>query len=727
MAALYTATILAGAFLLFLVEPMFARMLLPRLGGSPEVWNTAVVFYQVVLLLGYLYVHVGASLLGMRRQAALHVVLLAVAFLFLPVGVPADLLPPAATSPAGWMLIVLVRRLGLPFFVLSATSPLIQRWFASLPHPAAKDPYFLYAASNVGSLLGLVVYPFLVEPNLRLVEQSGLWTGGYAVFAVLIAASALVLRYRGERTVTSGRPSPVLGGAGIRWARRMRWLMVAAVPSSLMLSVTTYLSTDMPALPLMWIVPLALYLLTFVLAFSARRLSSGRALSRLLVPLVLTIPLGTSLAGRIPVWFAIPMHLAGFFVAALACHRWLAEDRPAPDGLTEFYLWLSAGGALGGAFNTLVAPQVFSVPLEYPLGLAAAATILARLDGATAVRPWGRVAIAGALCGAALVIGLYAHQQSVEIATVAAALAFGLPFLFAIGGIQRRGTLAAGGLLCFAVSFFWAGTQADVVRVERGFFGVNRVHRDASAGFVRLYHGTTLHGMQSLAPERACEPLTYYHPTGPVGQLLSARSAGDQALTVGVVGLGAGSLAAYMGPEDDLTFYEIDPEVERIARDPACFSFLSACAPETKVVLGDGRLSLAEEPAGRFDVLVLDAYSSDSLPVHLLTREAVTLYLEKLAPGGVLAFHISNRYFDLSPVFAAHASEQGLSGLVRLDGAATEEAERGKTSSEWLLLARDAEDLSMVASDPSWQPLDLATQTRVWTDDFSSPLLVLKR
>lgn len=719
--ALFTLTLFTSATLLFFVQPMFARMALPLLGGSPSVWNTAVVFYETVLLLGYLYAHLVSTRLSVRWQVRLHMLVLALPLLALPIAVPGGWVPPAGSTPVPWLLALLTVAVGVPFFAVSTSSPLLQAWFARTGHRSAADPYFLYAASNLGSLLALGAYPLLLEPRLRLAAQSNLWSAGYALLAVLCLLCALVVR-------RTHRPTPIAATsartARLPLRRTLRWVALAAVPSSLMLSVTAYLSTTIAPVPLLWVAPLGVYLLTFVLVF-ARRPPLRHTLMVRAMPLAV-LPLTMLMIGGFgsPLIILLPCHLLAFFIVTMACHGALAADRPEPEHLTAFYLWMSAGGALGGALTALVAPLLFTAVTEYPIALVAACLLVRPLRGG-----WRRALTADAahgLAAGAAAVALLALGRAAGLPhdPAVALMLLSLPVVLVYGRAARpvgfalglAGVFAAGAL--FGVADGRAGKE---IYAERSFFGISRVLDDPSGRYRTLTHGTTRHGMQALDPARRREPLTYYFPAGPIGRVLRLIPASH----VGVVGLGTGTLACYQQPGQEWTYFEIDPAVVRIARDPALFTYLSDCAPGAEIVLGDARLSLAAT-ARQFDLLVLDAYSADAIPVHLLTREALALYLERLAPGGVLAFHISNQFFDLRPVLGNLAVDAGLTALVMDDTAVTaEEARLGKSASRWAVLARDSSALTPLAADPAWQPLVAQPHKPLWTDDFASPLTVL--
>jgi len=722
---IFSLSIFLSAFLLFLVQPMFARLVLPLLGGSPAVWNTALMFYQAVLLAGYAYAHVSTRWLGVRRQAVLHLMIMLLPLFVLPVALPRGWQPPGEANPVPWLLSLLTVSVSLPFFVVSSGGPLLQRWFAATGHEAAVDPYFLYAASNAGSMLALLAYPAIVEPWLRLDQQSRVWTAGYGLLVVMSAACAALL-WRAQNQ-SAGNRFAEPAGESLPARRRARWVLLAFVPSSLMVSVTHYLSTDIAAMPLLWVIPLAIYLLTFILVFARKPPLRGEAVARAM-PLVL-LPLVVAMAshGTDPIAFVVPLHLIAFFLVAMVCHGRLAQDRPGAASLTEFYLWISAGGALGGAFNALVAPLVFSSVAEYPIVL----TLSCLLLPWSKTEPWKSrarlldfVLPSGvALVSLSLVIGLQA--LGMEPGPVTASLMFGLPVLVSFSFSRRplRFALAVGAILWAGT--FYLGGFGRVLYAKRSFFGVHRVTLDPSGRYRQLVHGGTLHGMQSVDPVRRREALTYYYRSSPLGQVFEAFSRTANR-NVALVGLGAGEIVSYARPGDHWTAYEIDPTVERIARDPRFFTFLQDSPVEVKVVLGDGRLSLASVPDESYDIMVIDAFSSDSVPIHLTTREALQLYLAKLTPRGVLVFHISNRYFDLEPVLGNLARDAGVPCVARTDTTLTdEELLLGKTGSICALVARSPAAVAALALD-RWTPVRVRPDLGIWTDAYASALTVLR-
>jgi hypothetical protein len=727
MTALFLVTAFLSAALLFVVQPMIGKMLLPLLGGAPSVWNTCMVFFQAVLLLGYLYAHLATRWLGARRHALVHIAVMLLPLAVLPMSLSEHAIAavPRAGNPLPWLLGFLAMTAGLPLFVVSATAPLLQKWFAGTTHPRAHDPYFLYAASNAGSMVGLLSYPALVEPMLRVSEQMRWWAGGFGVLILLVAGCGFVVwRSRGNADVPANVAESADVGV-VTWRRRLRWIALAFVPSSLMLGVTTYLTTDVAPLPLFWVVPLALYLCTFILVFARRPLLPPAWLGRVLCLPVLVLVVAFIVEATRPAGLLVPLHLIAFFAAAWICHGELSKDRPATSHLTEFYLCLSVGGVLGGMFNALAAPLVFSTVLEYPLVMILVTAI--RPAGDRGLRPQDA---AWAVVILALTAGLiFAVQRpGREPSALETVWIFAVPALLTYRLVQRpaRFALALGAMLL--ASRWYTSAHGHTLCVERNFFGVLRVTVDPERKFRQLIHSSTIHGRESLDSSRAGEPLAYYHRSGPLGQIMTVYSAAPAATRVAIIGLGAGSMASYAMATQDWTFYEIDPAVERIARDTRYFSFLAGCAArELRIELGDARLRMREAPNGRYGLIVLDAFSSDSIPMHLITREALQLYMAKLNDNGVLAFHISNRRLNLRPAIANLAHDAGLVCLARADTAMTpEEQAGGKQASDWAVMARRKHDLGSLASDARWQQLPLVARHGVWTDDFCNIFSALR-
>ncbi|MHC1765015.1 MAG: spermidine synthase [Verrucomicrobiia bacterium] len=734
MAALFAITLFASALLLFWVQPMLAKMVLPLLGGTPAVWNICMVFFQAVLLAGYAYAHWVATRLSLRMQVLLHSGLLVVTILALPIGVSPWALErmPEQSNFALWLLLCLFLSAGLPFFAVSTNGPLLQRWFSRSRHSAAHDPYFLYAASNLGSLLALLGYPLLIEPALRLGHQSRWWSAGFMGLVLLVAGCGTLLLYT-RRLLASGAtggeleefdPGLRLASAPITPWQRVQWCLWAFVPSSLMLGVTTYLTTDIASIPLLWVVPLATYLLTFVLVFARRGERSWRWTPRALPIGALALAYMLLSEGTEPVWAIVLLHLAVFFLAAMVCHGQLAASRPSAAHLTEFYLWIAVGGVLGGLFNGLAAPLLFTRVAEYPLAL-----ILACWMAPAVSRRISSVDVIVALGMGLLVAVLAAFVLPVQGLPLQLRLgiAFGAPLMACYAAVDRpaRFALCLGGVML--TSSFFPGIHGDPLLTERNFFGVLRVTQDPAGPFLRLVHGSTIHGRQSTDPASLCDPLSYYHRSGPLGQVIDVYRAGKRRGSVAVIGLGAGSMAAYSAPGETWTFYEVNPGVVRIATDTNYFTFTSACAEgRIELVLGDARLRLDKAGEGQFGLLVLDAFSSDAIPLHLITREALQLYLSKLAPGGLLAFHISNRSMDLEDVLGDLAADAQLVCHARdeMDVSPGEAAE-GKDASHWVVMGRQKEDLGKLVRDSRWLPVKGRQGVRVWSDDFSNIISVL--
>ena len=723
----FGAAVFLNAALLFAVEPLVAKMVLPHLGGSPAVWTTCMVFFQAALLAGY----AGAHLLTRRAGSRMAFPWVGVQLLIctvLPIHLSEAFLRrvPHEANPIPWLLGLLAVAVGLPFFVLAMTGPLLQRWFADTEHPAAADPYFLFAAGNLGSMIALVTYPWLVEPHLELLEQATAWSWVYTALVVVTLGCALLLKPWALR----GPPESPRPGEPIATTRRLRWLALAFVPSSLMLGATTYLSTDIAAIPLLWIVPLALYLLSFIVVFARRRLVPSGLARRALPVAVLVLAVGLLCQDmQPPISLLIALHLLAFFIVALFCHGELAQDRPCPARLTEFYLWLAAGGVLGGLFNGLVAPIIFNRVAEYPLVLVLVCLLRpgpAKAPGRGGLALDAGLPLALGCLTAGLVLGF--QESGIEPVQLRMALMFGLPAVLCYTLVDRPLRFALGVAALLLASHLYTGSQGRPIVLRRSFFGVLRVTVDPTDTFHQLVHGNTVHGRQRLPLGPHPEPLAYYHRTGPIGQVFATLQPRLSAANIGVVGLGIGSLAAYAEPGQHWTFYEIDPNVKRLALDPAYFTFLRSCrAGEPDVVLGDARLRLREASDRHYPLIILDAFSSDAIPVHLLTREAFRLYTGKLAPGGVLAFHVSNRYLDLKPVLANLALDRGWVCRSREDlGIDPTERENGKEPSVWVVSAETEDDLGRLANSSRWLSPEPQPDRRVWTDDFSNLLGIFK-
>lgn len=721
-AGLFAGTAFASAALVFMVQPMAAKLVLPLLGGGPSVWNTSLAFFQIALLAGYAYAHLLQKLPTIRAQVLVHGAVLIAAALALPLRISDLAGPPSSDHPILWLLAALGLAVGAPFAALSATAPIVQAWHARTLGRTGAEPYALYAASNLGSLIALIAYPILVEPLSTLTAQRMGWSAGYLGFVVLIVALG-VLASRSRASVDAVVATPKAASVG--WRDRAGWLLLAALPSSLMLGVTTHLTTDVASAPFLWIVPLALYLVTFIIAFQTKPAIHPQ------VTLVLHAGFAAMCAAMLPFpaqSFALelPVHVITFFVTALMCHQALAARRPDASRLTEFYLWMSLGGVLGGAFNAFLAPALFPDTWEYPLVLALAC--LARPWRLEGVKPLALVVV-GAGMAAALIspmVEVMASRESVE----ATARLLETISIWALGAAAICAFLSRrSGLLVFAViGALSVGAQFTAERSSgahawRSFFGVLKVSDTwvpKLGGWVRMMsHGTTLHGAQAEEEGWRCRPLTYYSPQTAIGQVMLAGW-DRPSLSIGAVGLGTGSVAAYVRPRDHLTFFEIDPMVVEVASDPSQFSYIRGCAQgPVDFVIGDARLMLARQPKAAFDILLIDAFSSDAVPAHLLTREAVAGYLERLAPNGVLVLHLSNRNLDLNGPAQAVARSLGAPALFQHYEPSAGARELWDSAEDVLIIGKTPQALAPFAADPRWEPPD-PRGVKPWTDDYTN-------
>ncbi|HEY3949817.1 fused MFS/spermidine synthase [Phenylobacterium sp.] len=729
--ALFAATVFASAGLVFLVEPMVAKLVLPQLGGSPSVWNTSLAFFQAALLVGYGYAHALQRLRSLKAQAAVHILVLLAAALTLPLRINELIGPPSSDHPALWLLGVLTVSIGAPFAALSATAPLVQAWHARVFHEeAGQEPYVLYVASNLGSLLALLIYPLAVEPGLTLTAQRLSWSGGYLAFSLLIAGLAVAVIRAGRQGTA---PSQALVHAPpVAWRTRLTWVVLAAIPSSLMLGVTTYITTDIASAPFLWVAPLALYLLTFVVAFQARpAIPPSRTL--LLQAAAVALCLGLMPFSGISFAIQLPVNLATFFLTGLMCHQALVARRPPPAQLTEFYFWMSLGGVIGGSFNAFIAPVIFNSVWEYPVVLIAATLVRPwRLE---ALRPWYWVvlvlgvaaALASPILNTFVAPHIYARpafwgMTQIDLIKGAVLLLLILSATCAIL-VSERGLLACAVLIMLFASAHAVVDRGDHSQSWRSFFGVlkqSETKVPALGGPTRmLKHGTTLHGAEALTPPWRCNPLVYYANSTPIGQVFLAEQRAKPALRIGAVGLGTGTVSAYVRRSDRLTFFEIDPLVVRISSDPRHFAYTTQCARgAVDYVIGDARLTLAKQPTDAFDLLLIDAFSSDAVPTHLLTVQAVRGYLTHLKPDGVMILHLSNRNLDLSGPAQAVAKAAGGSALIQHFHPKPGEDLAGWPSAEdAVIVARTPEALAQFAADDRWKPTE-PDRVRPWTDDY---------
>lgn len=678
----YAVTILLSAFLLFQVQPMIAKMILPWFGGTAAVWATCLVFFQTALLLGYLYSHGLTRKLPARTQRIVHSLLLLAALACLPILPDPSWKPPTPDAPAFRILGLLAITVGLPYFLLSTTGPLIQAWFVQAR--PGQSPYRLFALSNLGSMAALLSYPIAIEPALTLKHQAWSWSAAFIGFAVACAATAW-MSLRGA--VAAEQPREQQQSDGLRTGQLVEWVLFACVPSILLLALTGHVSMDIAPIPFLWIVPLSLYLLSFILCFDAE----GWYRRALFLPLLIPA-LGGMLwlfqsdhDDRPGVRTCVLIYMAAFFVCAMACHGELARRKPHPSHLTAFYLMISVGGALGGVFVALVAPVVFNSTYEFPIAICA--------------------------CG---LLGAWAAFRAPEWPMRKDFLAWSTIAIFAV---------AAG--LCGAAFRIMREEVRGSLLVTRNFYGELRVRQYNGYydwdGYRTLVHGSINHGEQYTHPARRKAPASYYCKETGLGRYMESRIVGNPQ-RVAVIGLGTGSLAAYSRPGDLFRFYEINPEVQKIANEQ--FTYLKDAEGPVEIQLGDARLSLERQPPQGFDLIVLDAFSSDSIPMHLLTREAMALYFRHLNPDGVLAVHISNRYVNLEPVVARAAADlKRAARVVETD----DNEDQSCYATTWVMLSnRPALFDTKEFQGPHVKQPKPAQWLRPWTDDFSNLYRLLK-
>jgi hypothetical protein len=727
---LFAGTLFTSASLMFVLQPLFGKLLLPLLGGSPAVWNTCMVFYQSILFLGYLYAHTVSTRFGQHRQIQIHTAVILVSFLALPLALPENIAPPTDSNPTLWLLWTLFLAIGLPFFVVSTTAPLIQKWFANIGHHTSHDPYYLYAASNTGSLIALLSYPFLLEPTIGLANQKVYWSIGYLLLCLLIAGCAFVLWKTQQNKAIEQDSLAEEEPLGIY--RKLHWMALAFVPSSLLLGLTNFISTDIASVPLLWIIPLTLYLLSFVIVFSKWNDKIHPVMVKL-QPIVLLpfIAYAFINPADLPYWAYLALHLLAFFFAVMVCHGELAKNRPHTQYLTTFYLIMSFAGMLGGMFNTFVAPFIFNGIYEYPLMIVAALLL----------RPGSKIAFKKGLLlqiippALLIITGLILYTRVNDLLPYFDVIIISLIAL-TITTYFFRAKPVAFALLTGAIIFLALGVHglsSHTIYQERSFFGVLAVResiltdeQNQPEKYHELFHGTTKHGAQRLPENLAKIPLTYYSRPGPMGQLFKEYDSTNQNWNIGIVGLGAGALACYAKEQQHWTLYEIDPLVIDIASNPDYFSYLKRCVSNTTMSLGDARLSLEKEPDQKFDLLVMDAFSSDSVPTHLLTEEALILYFKKLKPNGLLAFHITNRHLSLKKVLSIHAEHLHFSALIQ-EFKPQQELPL-VVATDWVVMAKNPETLTPLSLSRlgNWQKMPLYFDMKPWTDDFTNIVSIWK-
>ena len=739
--ALFSSTLFLSAILLFSVQPVFAKIILPTLGGSPSVWAVSMCFFQAALLAGYCYAYALNRYMPLEYAPLAHVALLALAFLALPFGLPEGVEPPAGDAYL-WLIGVLTLGVGLPFFAVSANAPLLQAWFAKTEHPHAQDPYFLYGASNLGSLLALLSYPVVIEPLFGLKAQAITWTGGFLLLALSVALCGLLLWAKstsiGVETGQSGtktHPSVrTTSKAPPTWQSRLTWIGLAFVPSGLLVAYTSYLATDIASAPFIWVIPLATFLATFVLIFRDTPIIPKHWLL-LSQPLIVTfVILDIAAPGILPGWFATILGFLAFFVTTMVAHAVLYDKRPSSENLTEFYMWMSLGGVLGGIFAAIVTPQLFNTIYEFPLllltGMLCRPSVIDKLRTKLSFETkeyWRQPAFFFSIVIVAAALFWFELLSSSQSGIVFTVLAAAAAYLLMSSRNNAPHELAYVAILVSAI--FLLPTHLSHGHSERSFYGVHKVVTTPDGTMRVLLHGTTIHGALRIKtddgkPVTFPRPATYYHENGLMTRGLFAvrknLQATGRAPTVGVVGVGAGSLVCYASENEKWRLYEIDPTVMKLATDPKHFTFFSKCQPNPDYVLGDARLTLAKEPSAKFDYLVIDAFSSDAVPVHLITREAFTMYLDKVTGDGVVALHISNRHMDLDSV--ATATARSIPGVHAALGINHQDKAAGldRTSSKVMFLSRSKSSLEGLLQQ---KDIRIAPQTTTAGRPSSSAML----
>jgi hypothetical protein len=731
----YTAAIFVSALLLFSVQPLFTKMVLPRLGGSPAVWSVAMVFFQSLLLAGYAYAHFLMKLKNRVLPVVLHLALLVLALLTLPLSIKSGWGEPPGSGYAFWLLGLFAVSIGLPFFALAANNPLLQAWFVRTGHPNGPDPYFLYASSNIGSFLALLSYPVLLEPMFTLRTQNLIWTAGYGLLIVLIAACGALLLRSPASAALLNMPENDAEAPAPSWLTRARWVFLAAVPSGLLIAVTAHISTDVAAAPLLWVLPLSLYLLTWVLVFQSRPLLPHKWML-LLQPLAIAgVILLLAVGGEQNLLLTLGGHQLCFFVIAMACHGELARTRPAAKYLTGFYVALSFGGMVGGLFAGLIAPFTFSWVAEYPILLALAA--LCRPPGGKERLPrWSAwywpflAALAVALIAPSYSSGkMFSWIQDHRVWVTGAVGV--LSALLALALNANRWKIFATVAVALVLIRVYPSDDGRVETV-RSFFGVHKIVVTPHGQYHVLMHGTTIHGAEKFQNNNGTpvngrpEPITYYHKDGGIGQAITAiRERKGAPLKVAVIGLGSGTLACASEPGEDWKFFEIDQSMVDTARDPKYFTYIQKCEPDLKPVIGDARLTFAKEPDGFYDLIIIDAYSSDAIPIHLATEEAMAIYKQKLAPQGAVVMHVSNRHLELSSVVVGIADANDMKSWVYSEDSGRDDEYIFSTSV--VVSAREEADVGKLASSDVWAETEADETQRVWTDDYSNVLGAIYR
>ncbi len=729
---LFASTLFISASLMFVLQPMFGKVLLPLLGGAPSVWNTCMVFYQSILFIGYLYAHILSTLQQHNRQILIHGSVILISFIALPIALSGNASPPSESDPTFWLLGTLAVSIGLPFFVISTTAPLLQKWFSKAGHHTSNDPYYLYAASNAGSLIALLSYPFLLEPNIGLIDQLDLWSIGYLLLGCFILGCMLYLLRMKTGSVAATKSETILIENPDKHTI-FHWLTLSFVPSSLLLALTNFISTDIAAVPLLWVIPLSLYLLAFIIVFSKYGAAVHPGMVALqpwiITPLIIYLSYFVTLSHQLTI---LSIHFIAFFISVMVCLGELAKKRPSTKYLTSYYLIMSLGGMLGGMFNTFVAPFIFNSIYEYPLMLVAALILRPHKAMSAAYHklhlPHLILPVYALIFAALLYFTIDDFSQHLLVGVIIALAAVNF-YVFH----KNPAYLILYSVIIVSCTNSFGEMDNNTLYKTRSFYGVLSIkqlplpnqHGETEI-MHRLYSGSIEHGAQRQSAAHLCDTIGYYNRFGPIGQLFTEYQTTNRDWHIGVVGLGSGGLTAYAGPDQFWTLYELDPNVVELAENASYFSFLKNCAGNYRIVAGDGRLSLEKEKHHQYDLLILDAFTSDSVPTHLMTQEAVQLYFANLKPDGILIFHITNRHLALQKVLADHAQQLGFVALIQ-NFRPGEEMSLAHPS-KWVAAAKQITALEPLLHSNlgNWQNLHANADIHSWTDDFTSIISIWK-
>jgi predicted membrane-bound spermidine synthase len=728
MQVLFASAVFVSAVLLFWLQPLFSKTVLPLLGGTPSVWNTCMLFYQTVLLVGYAYSHYTTRWLGSKKQAVLHIFLMLMAFLWLPLPVTSGFANPPLDIPIVWLLWQMTITVGVPLFVLSANAPLLQTWFNHTQNKDSGDPYFLYAASNTGTLLVLLAFPFLIEPLLGTQQQTVVWMYLYGGFTTLAAFCAVILwRYfKSEEPVEIEQgesqtipPSPLLYD-------RLVWIIWSFLPSALLLGVTQYITTDVASVPFFWVLPLAVYMATFALVF-ARHTIIPHPWIEWIQPFILIPPLTTVIAGTgMFFWIDLTVQMSAFFVHCMFCHGVLVRSRPHPAHLTTFYFCMALGGVLGSVFVTLIAPMLFTGILEYPLLLLVMVIVCWKFNPVTQ-----QVSQVGVI---ALLLGLLLLSICLASGLITFVSASGVMALVLVSTLigpailrnlqQTLSVRIAFGMVILA-GIYITSQDTNVLYRSRDFFGSYKIVNNTKWDQNILYVGSTIHGAQFRSPELQEYPVGYFDPEGSLGDIFNVFNNEKPNANIAICGLGVGSIAAYGELGQSITYYEINPHVYEIAAESGYFTYLSNSKADINTIFGDARITIQQAEDQSFDMIILDAFNSDSIPVHLLTREAFEIYQQKLKPDGWMAVQISNRYLDLQPVIAAAVNHLGWTALVHDEVLDTNDIRNNRMTASWIVLFQQEKWVDSFSAFDIWEPLTYDGSIEIWTDNHATVLPLL--